>query len=146
MFLFYSKPMSSNPVLQRKSAMPENMKMASLNQEVIRRMLNTSKDLDDARRMTVVDNFAKKIRKSGYCIKQTRDIMMGSLKGYDWKLNLSRDQSNPKWKPLHEGANFNATGRRNKKIVSKSNWFKRGGSDQDEEPASKRVRQQTSNL
>jgi hypothetical protein len=40
MFLFYTKPMSSNTVLQRKSAMPENMKVASLNQEVIRRMLN----------------------------------------------------------------------------------------------------------
>ena len=79
MFLFYTKPMSSNTVLQRKSAMPENMKVASLNQEVIRRMLNTSEDLDDAMRMTVVDNFAKKVRNSGYCIKQTREIMMGGI-------------------------------------------------------------------
>ena len=58
------------------------LKVASLNQEVIRRILNTSEDLDDAMRMTVVDNFAKKVRNSGYCIKQTRDIMMGGLKGY----------------------------------------------------------------
>ena len=49
MFLFYSKPMRSNTVLQWKSAMPENMKVASLNQEVIRRMLKTSEDLDDAK-------------------------------------------------------------------------------------------------
>ena len=137
--------MSSNTVLQRKSAMPENMKVASLNQEVIRRMLNTSEDLDDAMRMTVVDNFAKKVRNSGYCIKQTRDIMMGGLKGYERKLNLSRDHSNPKWNPLHEGAKSNVTGRRHKKIMSKSNWFKRSGSNQEEEPARKRGRPQTPN-
>ena len=53
--------------------------------------------------------------------------------------------SNPKWKPLPEGANCNATGRRHKKIVSKSNWFKRSGSSQEEEPASKRVRPQNPN-
>ena len=47
-FQFYSKPMSSNTVLQLASDMPENMKVASLKQEVIRRMLSTSDDLEDA--------------------------------------------------------------------------------------------------
>ena len=71
--------------------------------------------------------------------------MTDRLKGYEIKLNVSRDYSNPKWKPLHEGANFNATGRRHKKIVSKSNWFKRRGSSKEEEPARTRVKPQTPN-
>ena len=53
MFMFYSKPMASNMVLQRSSAMPENMKISTLNQEVIRRMANTSEDLEDSIRLEV---------------------------------------------------------------------------------------------
>ena len=56
MYMFYSKPMASNMVLQSRSAMPENMKIATLNQEVIRRMVNTSEDLDDSIRLEVVSN------------------------------------------------------------------------------------------
>ena len=49
MYLFYEKPMASNMVIQKKSAMPENMKIATLNQEVVRRMMNTSEELDMGR-------------------------------------------------------------------------------------------------
>ena len=41
-YIFYQKPMASSMVIQKRSAMPENMRMSTLNQEVIRRMLNTS--------------------------------------------------------------------------------------------------------
>ena len=47
MFKFYQKPMASNMVMQRRSSMPENMKISSLTQEMIRRLLNTSEDLGD---------------------------------------------------------------------------------------------------
>ena len=41
-YIFYQKPMASSMVIHKRSAMPENMRMATLNQEVIRRMINTS--------------------------------------------------------------------------------------------------------
>ena len=68
-------------VLQRHSAMPENMRVASLTQEMIRRMLNTSEDLDDSTRVEVVDDFAQKLTNSGYSLAQTRDIILAGLKG-----------------------------------------------------------------
>ena len=39
---FYYKPMACNHVIQKESAMPENIRITTLNQEVIRRMINTS--------------------------------------------------------------------------------------------------------
>ena len=39
---FYSKPMACNHVIQKETAMPENIKITTLNQEVIRRIINTS--------------------------------------------------------------------------------------------------------
>ena len=40
-YIFFEKPMASSMVIQRRSAMPENMRMATLSQEVIRRMMHT---------------------------------------------------------------------------------------------------------
>ena len=132
MYMFYSKPMASNMVLQSRSAMPENMKIATLNQEVIRRMVNTSEDLDDSIRLEVVDNYARKIINSGYGLNQTRNVMVGGLKGYERKLKLSKDVTNPKWQPLHPPASFNIQARRKKKILEKNNWFKKTSSHEEE--------------
>ena len=112
-------------VLQRGSAMPENMKVASLNQEVIRRMMNTSEDLDISVRTEVVDEYAQKLFNSGFKLDQTRNILVGGLTGYERKLSLSKDNNNPKWKPLHQPAGFNIQARRRTKLLGKSNWFKK---------------------
>ena len=125
MYIFYQKPMSSSMVIQRRSAMPENMRMSTLNQEVIRRMLNTSERLDMTWRNRIVDDYAQKLRNSGYDLEYTRKVIMGGLTGYERKLALSKDRSNPKWKPLHQDAKFNTTGRKRKKMLAKKNWFKK---------------------
>ena len=62
---FYSKPMACNYVIQRESAMPENIKITTLNQEVIRRMVNTSEMVDEETRIRILDDFAQKIVNSG---------------------------------------------------------------------------------
>ena len=105
--------------------MPENMKVTTLNQEVIRRMLNTSEELDISERLKVVDNYAMKVVNSGYGLKQTRGIIVGGLKRYERKLKLSLDVANPRWKPLHQGDDYNVSGRNKKKILAKTSWFKR---------------------
>ena len=53
--------MCSDMVLQRGSAMPKNMKVASLNQEMIRRMVNTFEDLEVEDRIQVVDEYAQQL-------------------------------------------------------------------------------------
>ena len=134
-YVFYSKPMANSMVIQRRAAMPENMRVATLNQEVIRRMLNTSERLDVKYRIEVVDNYALKLVNSGYDLEYTRKIIMGGLTGYERKLALSLDINNPKWKPLHQGAKYNTTGRRTKKMLAKTNWFKkRKAEDEDVDP------------
>ena len=91
-------------------------------------MVNTSEDLDDSVRLEIVDKFAAKIVNSGYGLNQTRNIMVGGLKGYERKLKLSKDVTNPKWQPLHPPASFNIQARRKKKILEKNNWFKKTSS------------------
>ena len=140
-YIFYQKPMASSMVIQRRSAMPENMRVSTLNQEMIRRMLNTSERLGIEWRLTIVDDYAQKLTNSGYDLAYTRKIIIGGLTGYERKLALSLDKDNPKWKPLHPGAKFDQAGRRKRKMMAKTNWFNKEKDKEEpklESPSKKR--------
>jgi hypothetical protein len=66
LYIFFEKPMASTQTIQKRSAMPENGRMATLNQELVRRMLNTSEDLNMKERLGVIDNYCQKLTDSGY--------------------------------------------------------------------------------
>jgi hypothetical protein len=53
----YEKPIVVRTVLMKRSAMPENARMATLNLEMILKMINSSKLLDDSAKCIVVDNY-----------------------------------------------------------------------------------------
>ena len=61
LFMFFEKPMANSLVIQRCSAMPENMRMATLNQEVVRRMVNTSERVDMSVRIAILDTYCQKL-------------------------------------------------------------------------------------
>ena len=67
---FFSKPMACNYVIQKVSAMPENIKITTLNQEVIRRMVNTSEMVDITTKLNILDSLAMKIVNSDYPVTQ----------------------------------------------------------------------------
>ena len=87
-------------------------------------MVNTSEMVDDEKRVEIVDKYAEKLMNSDYPMDQTRNIVIGGLKGYIRLLSLSRDVKNPKWKPLHMTAGWNARNRRIAKQRSKTSWYK----------------------
>ena len=61
LFKYYKKPMVPNMVLHRRSAMPEGTRRATLNQELIRRMVNTSEMVGMKKRLEIVDRYAQKL-------------------------------------------------------------------------------------
>ena len=74
MFRFFEKAMVSPMVLHRRSAMPEGIRRATLNQEMVRRMVNTSELVDVKTRIDVVDDYAQRLLNSEYTLKETREI------------------------------------------------------------------------
>ena len=107
-----------------EKSMPESIRRATLNQEMVRRMVNTSELVDMKERIQVVDNYAQKLINSEYSVKETREMIIGGLKGYERLLSLSKDKENPKWKPLHVSGKWNSRNRRMAKLKTKNNWFK----------------------
>ena len=139
MFTFYEKPMVARTVLMKRSAMPENTRMATLNQEMIRRMVNTSEMVGEEERCEIVDKYATKLVNSEYSVATTRKIITGGLKGYERMLSKSRNRNEPGWKPLHMPASFKSKERRTAKMLAKTNWFKsrqEQGKDVQDDPVS----------
>ena len=141
LFTFFEKPMASNVIIQKDSAMPENSKMATLNQELVRRMMNTSEDLVMEERIIVVDRYCQKLANSGYRKGQILKVVIGGLTGYERRRNLSLlETSDRKYRPLHESRKYNSRNRRISKLMSKQNWFKRKKNEMEESPARKKMK------
>ena len=124
LFSFFEKAMVSAMVLHKRSAIPEGVRRATLNQEMVRRMLNTSEDVEITKRVEIVDGYAQKLVNSEYSVEETRKVIIGGLKGYERLLSLSKDMTNPRWKPLHMAGSWNARNRRMAKLRSRDNWYK----------------------
>merc|ERR1711942_472282 len=86
----------------------------------VRRLMNTSEDLDKEYREQVVDDYAKKILNSGYSRDQTIRILVNGIKGYENK----RRRRIKEGRRLRTTARESRSGRYRKKLLAKSTWFK----------------------
>ena len=107
LYSFYGKPMRNKHVLNRKSALSENVKMSSLSQNMVRRMKNISETLPVKERVKVIDEYCIKLATSGYAKRETRRICEAGLKGY--RSALTRYLSGKV--KMHRSASEGASGR-----------------------------------
>ena len=101
--------------------MEENGKMKILSNDLIRRFLNSSKDLGRAEKERIVDGYARKLLSSGYSLEKTREIIVRGIKGYEGKLQRCKREGIP----LRKTAKESSSERNRKKLLSKSTWFKK---------------------
>ena len=120
LYSYYEKPVAAKTVINQKSALSENTKMASLSQDLIRRMKNTTERLDLKHRIAIIDKYAAKILSSGYSRVQTRRIVVAGLTGYERALARHRSGIFP----LRRSAKAGAKSRNRKKLLAKTSWFK----------------------
>ena len=123
-YTFFEKPTSSNQMIQQESALPENIKMATLNSEVVRRMQNVSELLPVEERVEVLDNLAQKVTNSAYKLEKVRQILVGGLSGYEKRSRQSKLAEGRGFRPLHESAAGSHMARSKKKLIGKSTCYK----------------------
>ena len=135
MYSYFEKPTSSKQVLARKSAMSENGKVASLSQDLVRRMKNTSQELPQEQKNEIVDQYSRKLASSGYSRAQIHRIITAGLKGFE---KLARKQREGKGN-IHRPAAEGAAARNRAKLLGKTTWFKpRKNKEQSENPSEAR--------
>merc|ERR1712082_425068 len=86
-----------------------NKKIANLSQEVVRRLLNTSEELRQEEKNNILDEFGRKLRRSGYNKRQTSDILVSGIQGYKrkWEGRTNR----------HRKGEETEAGRRRQKLI-----------------------------
>ena len=120
LYRYYEKPMSSKLVTAKQSAMGQNGKMASLSQELIRRMKNTNLDLDQSQCDKVIDDYSVKLVSSGYERQQVHRVITSGLRGFEKMVRKQKDGQGD----IHKPASSTKTTRNRKKLLGRCSWFK----------------------
>ena len=127
---FFSKPMSANTVLNARTALGEQTKFSSLSQEVVRRMLHTSRRLEDSSWMESLEDLTQRMVNSDHRPAYIQKVMVAGYTSYKAKLRNSKlPPTNPAYKPLHLDTKFNMKGRWKNKVLAKENWFQEAKND-----------------
>ena len=62
--------------------MGKNARNQILLQDMVRRLMNTSEGLPEEEYSRIADNYAEKLKNSGYSLEQIRRIILAGIKGY----------------------------------------------------------------
>ena len=79
---FYEKKVSNQKVLERDSAIPHKMLLSSMTQEGVRRLCNSSADLDNKDKCRILTDFMGKLRNSGYSTNMRKEILQAAVNTY----------------------------------------------------------------
>ena len=108
--------------------MAEDSKVRSLTNEVVRRMLTTSRFNPQEVRNRIMDDMAKKMANSGYGLRQIRRVILRGIKGYEKMIRLDRKGI----MKTHRTAKESNKTRASNRLTDRSEWFwKQKGADQD---------------
>ena len=118
-YLFYQKGMAKKTLINKHSALSENVKVASLSQDLVRRMMNTSELLSTEERVKVVNEYSDNVRASGYSAKQTKKLVEAGLTGYERKLRKAESEG----RFIHRSASDGVESRQRKKLLGREEWF-----------------------
>ena len=88
---FYKKPTANWLLVQEMGALPVRSKNSTLAAEVIRRMRNTSMEMEDSTKASIISTFTKAMESSGYCELARAEAVFSGLSGYR-NLELRRER------------------------------------------------------
>ena len=120
---FYSKDVASKWAINARSALPWNSKRTILTQEVLRILLNCSRELPWAAIISHVNNMMLRLQYSGYDQKFRADVVRSALKAYNRLLELDASGEQPLYRPREWRQLERAQERRRKR----ESWYRTGG-------------------
>jgi hypothetical protein len=116
--------MSNNVVIQEKSALSYQVKVSSLQEEVVRRLKHTQSDLSNQDRLDVLEDLSQRMVNSGHKPSFIKRVLITGISKYERKLQQSKlDPDDKNFKHLHQPSG-RCRSRLKKKAMAKENWFK----------------------
>ena len=118
---FYRKPQSNKFTMMARSALPERVKRSTLSNEALRRLLCCSSNLDEDKKVKVMEDFARMLKRSGYSEKFRFEVISDALRGHQ-KMQKREEEGG---QPVDRPRDFDEVGRRRKKVEKVGRWFRK---------------------
>ena len=120
----YEKPVASKQVIPSRSAHSNKCKRSVHISELVRRCLNTSKELEWKEYFApALEDYMKRMMQAGYQEKYRRDVLANAIHIYERKVSDSEAGGIP----LNRASSYQRVERRREKQKKKKNWNKKGG-------------------
>ena len=132
---FYAKDVASKCVINARSALPWNSKRTILTQEVLRILLNCSRELPWATVISHVNHMMLRLQYSGYDQKFRAELVRSALKAYNCLIELDASDEQPLYRPREWRKVERAEERRGKR----ESWYRKGGFDTDFRASNARI-------
>ena len=118
---FYRKPMSRQTPLLERSALPDRVKVSTVSQETIRRLKNTSRELEVVHMNNIIEQYICDLKRGGFSQEWILNAVGSGVTGY---IRMVQNEISG-LSPLNRPEKFTKTNRRYKSLCLKSDWFKK---------------------
>jgi hypothetical protein len=118
---YFEKPMKTQLVIMKRSAMSENQKMDILSNELIRRLSNIGPGIERQEVCNIIDKYTKQLKNSEYDRKQAKEIITCGLRGHKNKIERRKQDG----EAFYRAASDTLEARTRKKLTEKNNWFRK---------------------
>ena len=114
-YRFFKKPQSSRMTIMASSALPPNVKRATMTNEVLRRLRNTWRELPWSVFADTISEFSNDMKNMGYNEGFRSKVIQAALTGYRRQCQLADTGA----RPLHRPRDYDRVNRKNKKLMSR---------------------------
>ena len=122
-YMHYEKEVASKLVIPIRSAHSNSCKRSVHINELVRRCLNTLKDLGWSEYFApALEDYMVRMKKGGYNEIYRRDVLANAIHIYEKKLSDSEAGGTP----LNRASNYQRVERRKEKRIKKKNWSRKG--------------------
>ena len=104
-----------------RSALSSRVKRATMSNDALRRLLCCSPNLDEHKRVEVMEEFARMLKRSGYSQKFRYEVISDAVQGYKNMQKREQDGGQPVDRPR----DYDEEGRRIRKEEKRKRWYRR---------------------
>ena len=125
LYEFFEKTMATNLMVEAGSALSKEVKLATLAEEISRRLRTTSLELEQSCRLEILERACVKMKTSGHVDPFIRQAVEQGIRAFEEKVSRSRlEDDHPGYQPLFPKAGWKRDLKSKEKALKRGNWFK----------------------
>ena len=123
-FKHFSKPMTSNILLEQSTALSKATIFSCLRQDLVRRLLHTRRETEWQSRLNLIEEYTQLLSNSGHKFSFSKSVILQAITKYEtmvWRSELNKE--NKKYLPLYRERQFDHKNRIITKYINPSVWY-----------------------